>query len=255
MLTNAELKQYKSLHQKKYRKQHLQFLAQGDKIVMEAVNSEWQPEIILASETWMSRRAAGLSKNIRVELVNHKQLQQVSSLKTAPDVIAVMPFGTPGEELLPPDDLILALDCIRDPGNLGTVIRIADWYGISTVLCSEDTADFMNPKVIQASMGAFLRVNIRYENLETTLKDRISSNGDLAVYGSFMDGRSVYRTELKKKSVLIMGNEGQGISPALESLCTERISIPNYPENRNEMESLNISVATGILCAEFRRQM
>ncbi len=254
MLTKSEIKQYRSLCRKKYRDLYRQFLVQGTKLVLEVAVSEWQPEKIIASQAWINEHKHKIPLNIDIVLADKTQLEQISNLKTAPEVIALMPFREFNANLSFPDDLVLALDCIQDPGNLGAVIRIADWYGISTIICSEDTACFMNPKVIQSSMGGFLRVNLHYLNLHDCLTRWKNENPELAIYGSFMNGIDVYQTELSNQAVLIMGNEGQGISSALESVCTSRIAIPNYPKHRNAMESLNISVATGILCSEFRRR-
>ena len=149
--------------------------------------------------------------------------------------------------------LILALDGVQDPGNVGTILRIADWFGINTVLCSHQTADVYNPKTIQATMGAIARVSVSYVDLPSvlqTLKDQYK----MPIYGTFLDGKNMYETELTSNGVIVMGNEGNGVTPEIDNLSDHRLYIPNYPVGVPTSESLNVSVATAIVCAEFRRR-
>lgn len=254
MLNVAKVKQFRSLQQKKFRQIYKQFLVQGDKIVNESIRSDNKPDCIIATSKWIEKNENLLNSNLLVEEVNMKQMQQISTLRSVPDVIAVMNIVDEKfdfESLT--DNLCLGLDFIQDPGNLGTVLRIADWFNITNVLCSLDTVDYTNPKVIQASMGAFLRVKVSYVNLVEQINKVKKQDKNYSVYGSFMDGESVYSAKLNSKGLIIMGNEGNGISSNLETLCSDRIAIPHFPLDRQETESLNISVAAGIICSEFRR--
>jgi TrmH family RNA methyltransferase len=148
--------------------------------------------------------------------------------------------------------LILALDGVQDPGNLGTICRLADWFGIEDIICSTETADIFNPKAIQATMGAIARVRIHYTNLTEFLTEVASQ--DTRIYGTFLDGKNIYERELTPHGIIVMGNEGKGISPDIEALVTDKLFIPNYPSDRPTTESLNVAVATAITCAEFRRR-
>ncbi len=252
MLTNAKIKQIRSLKQKKFREKHDQYLIQGEKIVSDAIASGEIPVLIVAVPGLIEKHVEWAEKT-SVEAASDKQLDQMSSLKNAPDVLAVMPMksGKPDEDRLA-GELCIGLDCIQDPGNMGAILRIADWFGINDVLCSEDTADVFNPKVVQASMGALFRVRVHYVNLEESIR-RLRSRGEYPVYGTFMDGESVYGINPVNRGMLLMGNEGKGISPELTVHCSHKLAIPPFPRQRNAMESLNIAVAAGIFCSEFRR--
>lgn len=178
-------------------------------------------------------------------LVSEKELQSISYLTTANTCLAV--FSIPAEKHLPDSHLQVALDAIRDPGNLGTIIRLCDWFGITSILCSADTVDCYNPKVVQASMGSLARVNITYLEL-----DEFLAHVEIPIYGAFMDGNSIYSESLPKKAVLVMGNEANGISPSIERLINKRISIPRFGKLQ-ETESLNVATATAIILSEFKR--
>jgi TrmH family RNA methyltransferase len=144
----------------------------------------------------------------------------------------------------------LALDRVQNPGNLGTIIRLADWFGISDIICSEDTADCFNPKVVQATMGAILRVHVHYINLAAWLKNQ----HDTKIYGTFLEGENIYSAQLDKSGVIVMGNEGQGISAEVAATVSHKLLIPPYPADRSGSESLNVAVATAVICSEFRRR-
>ena len=145
--------------------------------------------------------------------------------------------------------LSIALDSIQDPGNLGTIIRVADWFGIHHIICSADTVDVFNPKVIQSTMGSLARVNVYYTNLA-----EIISEIDAPVYGTFLEGDDIYQTKLEKRGIIIMGNEGKGISKEMEALVSHKLFIPSFPIDSHTAESLNVAMATGIICSEFRRR-
>jgi TrmH family RNA methyltransferase len=183
--------------------------------------------------------------------VEEEEIKKASLLKTPQDVIAVFvqPTIRLDKELLK-KELTLVLDGIQDPGNLGTIIRLADWFGIKNLICSPDTADVYNPKTVQASMGGIARVNVFYESLP----DLLDELPDIPVYGTFLDGTTIYREKLTSTGFIVMGNEGKGIRPALEKRITKRVYIPNFPPGTESTESLNVAVATAVVCAEFRRQ-
>lgn len=253
MLTNAQVKHIRSIQQKKFRFEHGEYLIQGDKIVLEAIQSPTKPKLIVASETWINSHEQQLV-NSSVEIANEKQLQQMSSLKNAASVIAIMPMHDDHVDLkLLSENLVIALDFVQDPGNLGTILRIADWYGIRHILCSQNTVDYTNPKVIQSTMGAFLRVKVHYVDLQHTISNLRAAYPNFPILGSFMDGENILNQEPMLSGMLIMGNEGQGISKALEDTCTHRIAIPSFPVGNQSMESLNVAVATAILVSELRK--
>lgn len=253
MLTNAQVKHIRSLQQKKFRFEHREYLIQGDKIVLEAIQSPKKPKLIVASDTWFSNHEKQLD-GLHVEIANEKQLQQMSSLKNAASVVAIMPMHEDNVDLkLLSENLVIALDFIQDPGNLGTILRIADWYGIRHILCSKNTVDYTNPKVIQSTMGAFLRVEVHYVDIKQTISAVLSQYPDYPILGSFMDGENMLNHKPMSSGMLIMGNEGQGISKTLEDVCTHRIAIPSFPVDNPSMESLNVAVATAILVSELRK--
>ncbi|MDQ2178222.1 RNA methyltransferase [Marinifilum sp. D714] len=187
----------------------------------------------------------------RIE-TDEKLMKKVSSLKTPSPVLAV--FRIPAwdiDENTIKNSLSILLDDVQDPGNLGTIMRIADWFGIKNIFCSQNTVDVYNPKVIQASMGAIARVKVTY----TSLVDLISKyhTKDFPVYGTFLEGETIYKCELQSKGFIVMGNEGQGISEEIGQLVSDKLFIPNFPADQETSESLNVSVATAIICSEFRR--
>ncbi|MDA3820580.1 MAG: RNA methyltransferase [Candidatus Delongbacteria bacterium] len=253
MLTHAKIKQFRSLQQKKFRLLHKQYFIQGEKIVHEALKTGNQPDYIIANEQLLKKHPEWETYK-GIEIASEKQLAKISSQKNPADVIAVMPYYEPELNVdWLKTILSIGLDCIQDPGNLGTIIRIADWFGISDVLCSVDTVDVTNPKVVQASMGSLFRVRVHYVDLALQVQKIRASTDNYTVYGTYMDGDSIYDKKLKNKGLLLMGNEGRGISQALEPLCDEKISVPGYPREGTAPDSLNISVSAGIFCSEFRR--
>ena len=243
MITKADIQLVRSLADKRAREERGLFVAEGSKIVDElAASSFTLHRIFTSAEKGYLYPAA--------EVVTAKELERMSSLKSPADVIAVV--GIPQYEL--PEktgaELTLALDDVQDPGNVGTIIRIADWFGIRDILCSHATADAFAPKVVQATMGAISRVRIHYCDLVQVL-----SGVGAPIYGTFMSGTNIYGAPLSQNGVIIMGNEGKGISKEVEELVTERIAIPSYPAGRTGgSESLNVATATAIVCSEFRRR-
>ena len=191
--------------------------------------------------------------SITPDIVNEDELRKVSSLDTPQQVLAVL--EQPKHEINPEqaiaNGLCLALDDVQNPGNLGTIVRIADWFGIKDIFCSKNTADIYNPKTVQATMGGLARVRIHYVNLPELLATLPHST---PIYGTFLNAPSIYNTQLSSNGIIVMGNEGRGVSEEVEKLTNQRITIPNYPAGSPTTESLNVAIATAIVCAEFRRQ-
>jgi TrmH family RNA methyltransferase len=238
MLSKNRIKYIKSLQIKKNRDLEGFFIAEGEKIVSEIANSK--SSII---ESWFYTKEFDISE-IDLEkgiLIDDKELQQISSLKTANKALAICKKA---KNELQKSEFYLALDEIQDPGNLGTIIRLADWFGISNIFCSQNTVDCYNPKVIQASMASFLRVNVFYGDLKEFL-----THNKLPSYGAFLEGKSIYSEKVSPKGILVIGNEGNGISAEIEKLITDKITIPKI----GKAESLNASIATSILLSEFFR--
>ena len=240
MISANQKKYVNSLKQKKFRTEHNSFIVEGVKMIAELLQSDYKVELLFATSPWIES-----NPNVDCIEVSEKELSQISSLKTPNEVLAVV-----NQKKASLNDvsvqLTIALDKIQDPGNLGTIIRTADWFGVKNIVCSEDSVSVYNPKVIQATMGSFFRVNIIYTNLIPFF----SENKELTVYGTLLDGENVYSKELKSiGSILLMGNESKGISEELFPYINHRITIPKV----GQAESLNVSTATAILCSEFTR--
>ena len=250
MISLSKIKLIKSLEQKKFRDETGLFIAEGTKLVLDLL-SVFQCSILVGTHDWLSEnKDVTATEVIEIEA---REFSKISGQKSPQGVLAVFkkPVYTRETEDLN-RKLTLALDDIQDPGNLGTIIRIADWFGITDVFCSEHTADVYNPKTIQATMGALARVRVHTVNLKEFLKVCPLNQ---PVYGTFMDGEDVYNKSLSPYGIIVMGNEGNGISNEIESLVTDRLLIPNYPVGRLTSESLNVGVATALICAEFRRRV
>ena len=248
MVSKAKIKELRALEIKKYRDEKNLFVAEGNKIVNDILHS-FECEWMIAKSSWMATQGHIPAKELI--LADEDDIRKISSLKNPQDVFAV--FKKPAysiDEANPAKQLILVLDGIQDPGNLGTIIRLADWFGIENVICSPDTADVFGPKAMQATMGALAHVKVHYANIE----EYITKYKGIPVYGAFLDGEDIYNKKLSKNGIIVMGNEGNGIRPDTESLITEKLFIPPYPPMRETTESLNVAVATAIICAEFRRK-
>ena len=248
MLSKNKIKFIRSLEMKKNRKENGVFLAEGNKLVSE-LSAHFKCKLLVATSQWLdSNRNINADETIAVE---KEELSRASLLKTPQDVLAV--FEMPRYEASnddPKKELCLVLDDIQDPGNLGTIIRIADWFGIKNIFCSHGTADAFSPKTVQATMGALARVKIHY----CDIKELISGLDDVPVFGTFLDGNNIYESELSANGLIVMGNEGNGISKEVSALINRRILIPNYPQGNETTDSLNVAIATAIVCSEFRRR-
>ena len=251
MITRARIKWIKSLEMRKYRLLHHAFVAEGPKLVGELLPYS-TPLYVAATKEWLTQNRHLLGAIKEVDEVSQEELERASLLRTPQSVLAVMPIpqSTFNSQLSTLNSqLVLALDGIQDPGNLGTILRIADWFGIHLILCSEGTADVYNPKCVQSCMGALARVEIHYCNLPEVLNEV-----QMPVYGTFLDGTDIYQEELSPNGIIVMGNEGNGISTEVAKHVSRRLYVPNYPKGSLTTESLNVAVATGIVCAEFRRR-
>lgn len=239
-ISKSQLKIITSLSQKKYRQKHQLFIAEGLKVVNELLNSSFKIDTLFATDDFQTD--ISLDKIIRI---SDKDLQKISTLKSPNKVLGL--FVIPDEKPLQKNGLTIVLDTINDPGNLGTIIRLCDWFGVSQLLCSAETVDCYNQKVVQASMGSLTRISIKYIDIEVYLKET-----NLPTFIADMDGENVYKTALPKEAILIMGNEANGVSDKIKTLIKNKISIPRFGENQ-ETESLNVATATAILLSEFKR--
>lgn len=247
-LSKNRIKYIRSLELKKNRKEEKVFLAEGPKLVGDLLG-HFHCRFLIATAAWLSAHP-----HVQVEdvtEVSEEELSRASLLKTPQQVLAV--FEQPDRVLdtsVISRSLCLALDDVQDPGNLGTIIRLADWFGIEHIFCSPNTVDVYNPKTIQATMGGIARIKLHY----TPLPALIRSLKDIPVYGTFLDGKNMYEQPLSTCGLIVMGNEGNGIGKEVEELINRKLYIPNYPADRTTSESLNVAIATAVVCAEFRRQ-
>jgi len=241
-----------SLKQAKHRNSERLFVIEGTRAVLDTIPF-FDVEQIVATPKWLTVHGHDLPPcNCTLLTAKNDEMARMSSLSTPQGVMAVCRMPDPCPPSLPTTgELALALDKVQDPGNLGTIIRVADWFGVTRIYASEDTVDLFNPKVIQATMGALARVNIAYCNLPETLAEFSKA---MPVYGTFLDGGNLYDASLTQGGIVVMGNEGNGISAPVASAVTRRLKIPSYPAGRPTVESLNVSMATGIVLAEFRRR-
>ncbi|WP_218972298.1 TrmH family RNA methyltransferase [Labilibaculum filiforme] len=254
MLSKNQIKLITSLQQKKYRDQHQLFVAEGNKLVSDLIEANVEVEFLIYTKEWKASNSISRKTKInnRIE-TDALQIKKISTLKTPSSVIAV--FKIPSRIIDKADiqnSLSLVLDDVQDPGNLGTIIRVADWFGIKHIFCSPNTVDLYNPKVIQATMGAISSVSVIYTKLEELILQY--KNPSFPIYGTFLEGEIIYNCKLQKKGFIIMGNEGKGVSEKIQNLVTNKLYIPDFPNGKAVSESLNVSVATSIICSEFRRQ-
>lgn len=237
MISKNQIKFVRQLEQKKYRRKEGLFVAEGPKVVGDLLRAGFKAHTIFATSEWESQGQT-------FQEVSDEELRRVSFLQHPQRVLAL--FFIPTESVPSVSSLSLALDDVQDPGNLGTIIRIADWFGIDTIYCSENTADAWSPKVVQATMGSIARVNIIYTDLQELI-----SKAQVPVYGTLLDGQDIYTQELSKEGIIVMGNEGNGISAPIRKLINRKLLIPQFHEGP---ESLNVAIATAITCSEFRRR-
>lgn len=245
MITKAEIQLVRSLDDKRNRLAEGLFVAEGEKLISEIRSSGLNVRKIYALE--------GVFSGANIEVATPKELERMTLLKTANNSIALVEiphYRLQAEELK--GRLTLALDEVQNPGNLGTIIRLADWFGISDIVCSPNSADCFNPKVVQATMGAILRVRVHYTPLAELLAE--AKKIGIPIYGTLLEGENIYQSKLSEEGIIVMGNEGRGISEECCKLITNKLLIPPYPASRRTTESLNVAMATGIVCSEFRRR-
>ena len=239
MVSKNQIKLINSLQQKKYRKLHNLFIAEGKKVIQELIDANFSLEHLFVTKTDL------FDKKHAATLISDSELKKISALTSANDCLAVFKIKEYSHSTN--SGLELALDNIKDPGNMGTIIRLCDWFGISKIICTEETVDIYNPKVVQATMGSLARVQVEYTNLAAYLKAT-----DLEIFGTFMEGENIYKKEVPPNGILVMGNEANGISTEIEKLITQKISIPRFG-NLQQTESLNVATATAIFLSEFKR--
>ena len=240
MVSKNQIKLITSLQQKKYRFINKLFFAEGVKVIQELLQSNFELEHLYTTQNDFEEIS-----NAKKTSIDDNDLKKISALASPNSCLAV--FKIPTQEKMIHSGLILALDSIRDPGNLGTILRLCDWFGIHQLVCSKETVDIYNPKVVQATMGSMARVNVTYIDLNTFI-----TQTELPVFGTFMDGGNIYKTSLPQEGIIIMGNEANGISPVIEKLVKNRLTIPRFGEIQ-KTESLNVATATAIILSEFRR--
>ena len=240
MVSKNQIKLITSLQQKKFRQLHKLFIAEGVKVIQELLDSNFVLEHLYVTESIFE----SLNNEFKT-IITESELKKISCLSTPNNCLAL--FAIPEMEKPTASGLIVALDAVRDPGNLGTIIRLCDWFGVEQLWCNEQTVDLYNPKVVQATMGSLTRVKVHYLDLEKEIQ-----KANLPVFGTFMDGENIYQSNLPSEGILILGNEANGISGAIEKLVTSRLAIPRFG-NLQKTESLNVATATAIFLSEFKR--
>lgn len=252
MLSKAKIKLIQSLEQKKKRREEQLFVAEGPKVVGDLL-PYFTCRLIVAESTWITQHPEVRATEI-IE-VTREELRKASFLKTPQEILALFElpaYPTPFD--IATNELCLALDDVQDPGNLGTIIRVADWFGIRHIFCSIGTTDAYSPKTVQASMGAISRVQMHYVKLSDFIHEIRTKSPSLPIYGTFLEGKNIYKESLTRNGIIIMGNEGNGISEEIHKMVSHKLFIPNFPEGSTTSESLNVAIATAITCAEFRRR-
>jgi len=248
MLSKGLIKLVNSLKHKKYRQKYGLFIVEGQKMINDFISIGSPIKTIISA---LDEKIEG-----EFEFVSCKssELEKLSLLKTSQEIMALVKI--PDYQYssgLVANKLSLALDGVQDPGNMGTIIRIANWFGIENILCSTDCADIYNPKVVQASMGALMGTKVHYLDLKSSINE-LAKNQDYEIYGTFMNGETIYHTNLSASGLIVMGSEGRGISSEIEELITKKLTIPSFTKEFNGAESLNVGVATGIIVSEFARR-
>lgn len=248
MLSKTKIKFFNTLIRKKKRDELGVFLAEGVKLINELIDAKYKIEVLACTPSLIHSFHETAAEIVEC---SHQDIKKISQLKTPQDAVAIVRKPDDVPVSISTDDLVLALDEIQDPGNLGTIIRLASWFGIKSIVCSRNTADCYNPKVVQATMGAIAHVHITYTDLANYLTEVKENN--LPIYGTLLSGNNIYADELTAKGVIVMGNEGNGISAPIHKLIDQALFIPSF--SQNAVESLNVSVATAIILSEFKRRL
>lgn len=254
MLSKNRIKHITSLKIKKYRELHGEFIAEGNKLVNELLNSNYKANVLYATKEWLIENKLPFGFNAEVVEISDTEMERITMLSTpSPCLLLLQTRNNPFDIAIVERELVLMLDDIKDPGNLGTIIRTADWFGFKHVVCSLNTVDLYNPKTIQSTMGSVARVNVSYQNLIEILE---KLKGKVPVYGSLLDGENILHKHLKPTGIIVIGNESNGISAKIRNHINEKIFIPGYQaySEIDTPESLNASMANAIICYEFRRR-
>ncbi|TLX75696.1 RNA methyltransferase [Labilibacter sediminis] len=252
MISQSKIKLINSLSKKKFRDLNQLYIAEGEKLVLDLIQSSVEIKWLIAQSSWLSNHT--IPSELEIIETSDQYLKKISQLKTPPPVIAICKFPSKKlEDISMRKKLTIALDELQDPGNLGTIIRLADWFGVENIICSNNTVDAYNPKVVQATMGAIARVNIFYTDLQSFLSQQTQQG--TPIYGTFLDGENIYNQKLSTDGIIVMGNEGKGISSSIEKLISNKLLIPSFSQNIEVSESLNVSTATAITLSEFRRNI
>jgi TrmH family RNA methyltransferase len=251
MISKNCIKHINSLEKKKFRLESGTFIAEGAKTVAEILRSEMKIKTVFALKSWISENAVAF-KGVDTEEISVDEMKKISLLQTPSPVLAEVFFKPEKTLFLDSKKLYLCLDSVRDPGNFGTIIRIADWFGIDGIIASNDCTDLYNPKTIQASMGSAFRVEVFYADLTAVLQEACKKN--IPVYGTFLEGENIYKEKLSKNGIIVLGNEGHGILEGTKKYITKKIFIPFGADKDRAPESLNVSAATAVVCSEFFRR-
>lgn len=253
MLSKAKISLINSLQIKKYRDINKLFIAEGEKLIHEVLNSDYKIELLFCTDDILLKNIKNNLNSDNVFIISEREMRKISQFKTPSKIFAVIKYKSFDFNMsLLKNKLSLFFEDIQNPGNLGTIVRLCDWFGIENILLSETSVDLYSPKVIQASMGSFTRVKVHYQNPETLISD-YKNLCKHTCYGTFMEGENIYNTELKNEGLVCFGNEGSGISKKTEKLIDRKIFIPHFSELKT-CESLNIASAAAIVCSEFRRR-
>lgn len=251
MISKNQIRNVTSLHQKKFRREEGMFIAEGEKLVRDLLRSKWTLITLFGTQKYFQDlgKDVRIPKATEVVLVTDDELKKISALITPQKVLAVVRMPESEDEVNYEGGLKLVLDNINDPGNLGTIIRIADWFGIREIICSNETVDCYNPKVVQGTMGSLFSVKIVYKALEDIFESNLV-NKNLPVFGMVLDGQSIYHRSFPPDAFILVGSESSGLQPDLLKYITDRVTIPSHD---SVADSLNVAIATGIICSEFRR--
>lgn len=252
-ISTAQKKLATQLDMAKYRRRLGLFKAEGSKCVLDTINY-FRCTLLAATESWLESHSRNLpAVPMPVVTAKKEDMAKMSHMSTAPEVIAI--YEIPDDEFDATrigDGLTIALDGVQDPGNLGTIIRLADWFGIEQILCSENTVDIYNPKAVMATMGAISRVKLHYCNLSEMLS---ALNDSIPIMGTFLKGENIFHDKLPNDGVVVFGNEGNGISEDLKTIINRKITIPSYPPGRVTSESLNVAMAAAIILSQLRQKI
>lgn len=250
MISKSKISQIRLFHQKKHRENEGVFIVEGSKSYFELQNSDLEILEIFATEKWLSDHHLSSQQVESIQIVSDKEMEKITCLSTAPEILCLVKTPCFTIEQIDSNKPIIVLDEIKDPGNLGTIIRTADWFGINQIFCSENGVEFTNPKTIQATMGSFCRVIILYGNI----LDFLSTQNNRVSFGMFMDGNPIHEQNFSTNDILVIGSESHGISKSVASLIQKKITIPHFHDSSSTAESLNASIASGILLYEFSKK-